>query len=61
MLKISSKSPHWTFQIHSTGPIFDVEIPDTEFIAAQRILTPFHTYTFIMSHHVLVTLRLPSN
>ena len=65
MLKISSKSLHWTFQIHSTGPpIFDVEIPDTKFIAAQRIITPSHTYTlFSMSpHHVLVTafaIKLP--
>jgi hypothetical protein len=32
-----------------------------KFIAAQRIITPFHNYTFIMSHHALVTLRLPSN
>ena len=33
-----------------------------KFIAAQRIITPFHTYTFIMSHQVLVTafaIKLP--
>ena len=36
-----------------SNPIFDVvEIPDTKFIAAQRIIAPFHTYTFIISHHM---------